>query len=213
MHVLVWSKSDQRRLRKTLHKQTDRQTNRQTDTTKIMVTWPWTNNAIGYVPSFCVDYVMFSRNSAIQTKPCSQSLMQRIIHRDSPGGTTKLCTQRQNLAIFFCCSFILHSLHGEWNLHYIYEHLNYTDEKQAIDTQRDRQTAASTVIMVKHNELTSLVPVPICSRRTSSFPAPFLLAVSPTQTHGKQLCPTEFVINHAVTVYKSTFEWLKTVVY
>ena len=37
--VLVWSKSDQRRLRKTLHKQT----NRQTDTTKIMVTWPWTN--------------------------------------------------------------------------------------------------------------------------------------------------------------------------
>jgi len=37
--VLVRSKSDQRRLRKTLHKQT----NRQTDTTKIMVTWPWTN--------------------------------------------------------------------------------------------------------------------------------------------------------------------------
>ena len=37
--VLVWSKSDQRRLRKTLHKQTDKQT----DTTKIMVTWPWTN--------------------------------------------------------------------------------------------------------------------------------------------------------------------------
>jgi len=28
---------------KTLHKQTNRQTNRQTDTTKIMVTWPWTN--------------------------------------------------------------------------------------------------------------------------------------------------------------------------
>jgi len=41
--VLVWSKSDRRRLRKTLHKQTDRQTDRQTDTTKIMVTWPWTN--------------------------------------------------------------------------------------------------------------------------------------------------------------------------
>jgi len=38
-YVLVWSKSDQRRLRKTLHKETDRQT----DTTKIMVTWPWTN--------------------------------------------------------------------------------------------------------------------------------------------------------------------------
>ena len=37
--VLVWSKSDQRRLRKTLHKQTDKQT----DNTKIMVTWPWTN--------------------------------------------------------------------------------------------------------------------------------------------------------------------------
>ena len=37
--VLVWSKSDQRRLRKTLHKQTDKPT----DTTKIMVTWPWTN--------------------------------------------------------------------------------------------------------------------------------------------------------------------------
>jgi len=29
-YVLVWSKSDQRRLRKTLHKQTDRQTNQQT---------------------------------------------------------------------------------------------------------------------------------------------------------------------------------------
>jgi len=37
--VLVWSKSDRRRLRKTLHRQTDSQT----DTTKIMVTWPWTN--------------------------------------------------------------------------------------------------------------------------------------------------------------------------
>jgi len=32
----------QRRLRKTLYKQTDKQTDRQ-DTTKIMVTWPWTN--------------------------------------------------------------------------------------------------------------------------------------------------------------------------
>ena len=43
-YVQVWSKSDQRRLRKTLHKQTDKQTNRrQTDTTKIIVTWPWTN--------------------------------------------------------------------------------------------------------------------------------------------------------------------------
>jgi len=42
--VLVWSKSDQRRLRKTLHKQTHKQTNKQTDTTKIMVTWPWTNH-------------------------------------------------------------------------------------------------------------------------------------------------------------------------
>jgi len=45
-HVLVWSKSDRRRLRKTklcTNKQTNRQTNRQTDTTKIMVTWPWTN--------------------------------------------------------------------------------------------------------------------------------------------------------------------------
>jgi len=42
-YVLVWSKSDQRRLRKTLHKQTNKQTDRQTDTTKIMVTWPWTN--------------------------------------------------------------------------------------------------------------------------------------------------------------------------
>jgi len=41
--VLVWSKSDRRRLRKTLHKQTNKQTDRQTDTTKIMVTWPWTN--------------------------------------------------------------------------------------------------------------------------------------------------------------------------
>ena len=39
-YVLVWSKSDQRRLRKTLHKQTDRET----DTTKTMVTWPWTNS-------------------------------------------------------------------------------------------------------------------------------------------------------------------------
>ena len=37
--VLVWSKSGRRRLRKTLHKQTDKQT----DTTKIIVTWPWTN--------------------------------------------------------------------------------------------------------------------------------------------------------------------------
>jgi len=31
------------------------------------------NNAIGYVTSFCVNYVIFSRNSAIQTKPCSLS--------------------------------------------------------------------------------------------------------------------------------------------
>ena len=39
--VLVWSKSDQRRLTKTLHKQTDRQTD-----TKIMITWPWTNKYV-----------------------------------------------------------------------------------------------------------------------------------------------------------------------
>jgi len=38
-YVQVWSKLDQRRLRKTLQKQTDKPT----DTTKIMVTWPWTN--------------------------------------------------------------------------------------------------------------------------------------------------------------------------
>ena len=38
--VQVWSKSDQRRLTITLHKQADKQT----DTTKIMVTWPWTNS-------------------------------------------------------------------------------------------------------------------------------------------------------------------------
>ena len=42
-YVQVWSKSDQTRLRKTLHKQTNRQIDKQTDTTKIMVTWPWTN--------------------------------------------------------------------------------------------------------------------------------------------------------------------------
>ena len=42
-YVLVWSKSDQRRLRKTLHKQTNKQRDKPTDTTKIMVTWPWTN--------------------------------------------------------------------------------------------------------------------------------------------------------------------------
>ena len=40
--ILVWSKSNQRRLRKTLHKQTDKQT----DTTKIMVTWLWTKNDV-----------------------------------------------------------------------------------------------------------------------------------------------------------------------
>ena len=48
---LVWPKSDQRRLRKTLHKQTDRET----DTTKIMVTWPWTKkliNTSGYATWF-----------------------------------------------------------------------------------------------------------------------------------------------------------------
>ena len=50
--VLVWSKSDRRRLRKTLHKQTDKQTNRQTDTTKIMVTRPWTNNSLQYWQKF-----------------------------------------------------------------------------------------------------------------------------------------------------------------
>ena len=38
-YVQVWSKSDQRQLRKTLHNQTDKPT----DTTKIIVTWPWTN--------------------------------------------------------------------------------------------------------------------------------------------------------------------------
>ena len=42
-YVIVWLKSDQRRLRKTLHKQTNKQTDKPTDTTKIMVTWPWTN--------------------------------------------------------------------------------------------------------------------------------------------------------------------------
>ena len=51
--VLVWSKSDRRRLRKTLHKQTDRQTDKQTDTTKIMVTWPWTNHFAKYHTDKC----------------------------------------------------------------------------------------------------------------------------------------------------------------
>ena len=41
-YVLVWSKSDQRRPRKTLHTQTNKQTDKPTDTTKIMVTWLWT---------------------------------------------------------------------------------------------------------------------------------------------------------------------------
>jgi len=41
--VLVWSKSDQRRLSKTLHKQTD--------TTKIIFTWSWTNYVrLGHLP-------------------------------------------------------------------------------------------------------------------------------------------------------------------
>jgi len=34
-HVLVWSKSDQRRLRKTLHKQTNKQTDWQTNQQKL----------------------------------------------------------------------------------------------------------------------------------------------------------------------------------
>ena len=38
-YVQVWSKSDQRWLRKAA------QTNKPTDTTKIMVTWPWTKNS------------------------------------------------------------------------------------------------------------------------------------------------------------------------
>jgi len=42
-YVLVWSKSDQRRLRKTRSAQTNKQTDKPTDTTKIMVTWPRTN--------------------------------------------------------------------------------------------------------------------------------------------------------------------------
>jgi len=41
-YAQVSSKSDQRRLRKTLHKQTDKPT----DTTKIMATWPWTNKIL-----------------------------------------------------------------------------------------------------------------------------------------------------------------------
>ena len=55
--VLVWCKSDRRRLRKTLHKQTDRQTNKQTDTTKIMVTWPWTNKG-KYTPSLFTKWIL-----------------------------------------------------------------------------------------------------------------------------------------------------------
>jgi len=36
------------------NKQTNRQTNRQTDTTKIMVTWPWTKNLLSSdMPSTC----------------------------------------------------------------------------------------------------------------------------------------------------------------
>ena len=55
-YVQVWSKSDQRRQRKTLYKQTNKQTDRQTDTTKIMVTWPWTKNSgqrVSHLPSTC----------------------------------------------------------------------------------------------------------------------------------------------------------------
>jgi len=48
-YVQVWSKSDQRRPRKTLHKQTDGQT----DTTKIMVTRPWTYMWHRFVQARC----------------------------------------------------------------------------------------------------------------------------------------------------------------
>jgi len=61
--VLVWSKSDRRRLKKNsaqtnkqTNKQTDRQTDRQTDTTKIMVTWPWTNT---YAAKLLFIYIMW----------------------------------------------------------------------------------------------------------------------------------------------------------
>ena len=50
--VQVWSKSDERRPRKTLHKQTNGQTDKPTDTTKIMVTWPWTNTGAQQVSHF-----------------------------------------------------------------------------------------------------------------------------------------------------------------
>jgi len=45
---------------KTLHKQTNRQTDRQTDkltdTTKIMVTWPWTNYRFDPSSWLCARY-------------------------------------------------------------------------------------------------------------------------------------------------------------
>ena len=59
--VLVWSKSDRRRLRKTLHKQTDKQT----DTTKIMVIWPWTNKQIVAWISWSISH-LFTLNLHLQ---------------------------------------------------------------------------------------------------------------------------------------------------
>jgi len=68
--VLVWSKSDRRRLRKLCtNKQTNKQTNRQTDTTKIMVTWLWTNTCRYSATQACTGKPSFPMQSTCGTLP------------------------------------------------------------------------------------------------------------------------------------------------
>ena len=76
--VLVWSKSDQRRLRKTLHKQTDRQT----DTTKIMVSWLWTNKSQWIKLLFHSLYL--STNASVSSRHCCQSAFICHAIQDQP---------------------------------------------------------------------------------------------------------------------------------
>ena len=75
-YCLVWSKSDQRRLRKTLHKPTNKQTDKPTDTTRITVTWPWTNTCACYAlvcQFFCELWLTFHKMGVLWTRMVSSS--------------------------------------------------------------------------------------------------------------------------------------------
>jgi len=103
-YVLVWSKSDRRRLRKTLHKQADKPT----DATKIMVTWPWTNSESKPQwngPSETQPNLQTQKASDLVTDLCHEQLTLGHETRDQQQNKNSIVVTFQHTVIHFLLDY------------------------------------------------------------------------------------------------------------